>query len=200
MNVKNLIRLEELKIVSIDTRSDEIIASRRGINERDLARFLFKIVPNCPRISKNITIYSMNIKSLCLIANNIELIKQKTSARISSCYTRAHLKVYNPSGLLHNKCSLLRVFRYFPGLVIEFESTKQLASFPKVEYALRINHAGRSLLIQDSNNNDNRSIPLSVWPIVLKRAIDKSVDVFPKVKKIDFTGLYYLIQFVWDLL
>jgi hypothetical protein len=59
-----------------------------------------------------------------------------------------------------------------------------------VEYALRINHAGRSLLIQDSKNNDDRSIPVSVWPIVLKR-----VDVFPKMKnEIDFTGIYYLIR------
>ena len=43
-----------------------------------------------------------------------------------------------------------------------------------VQYALIINHAGQSIL---EGATSDRSIPLSVWPTVLERAFEKSVDL-----------------------
>lgn len=66
-----------------------------------------------------------------------------------------------------------------------------------VEYALRTNHAGRSII--EGGNNDGRSLPLSVWPALLERAFDKSADIhhgfsFRKEIPNNPTGLYYLIR------
>jgi len=61
-----------------------------------------------------------------------------------------------------------------------------------VEYALRINHAGRSIV---EGGGCVGSIPLSLWPTILVRAHEKSehsicYDITPK----NATGLYYLLR------
>jgi len=63
-----------------------------------------------------------------------------------------------------------------------------------VEYALRINHAGQGIL---EGGCCVRYIPLSVWPIVLARAYDRSDKIYgskKKKKKKNHTGLHYLLR------
>lgn len=71
-----------------------------------------------------------------------------------------------------------------------------------IESALRINHAGRCLMEVDGNNDDNgRSIPLSLWPTLLERSYAKSGQngIYQycceeqKLNK-NATGLYYLLR------
>jgi hypothetical protein len=62
-----------------------------------------------------------------------------------------------------------------------------------VECALRFNHAGRNVTF------DDKSIPLSLWPIILERAYEKSNNrIYDKryyeEKKKNPTGLYYLLR------
>jgi hypothetical protein len=63
-----------------------------------------------------------------------------------------------------------------------------------LEYELRINHAGRSII--EVGCDDNRSIPFSLWPTILERAYEKSHQIYEysKNKEKDATGLYYLLR------
>ncbi|OEU06156.1 hypothetical protein FRACYDRAFT_256201 [Fragilariopsis cylindrus CCMP1102] len=76
-----------------------------------------------------------------------------------------------------------------------------------VEYALRINHAGRRIVVKvdgGSNNDDDRKaiIPIPLWPIILERAYEKSWETHcsdwesekEKEKKKSATGIYYLLR------
>ncbi|OEU07433.1 hypothetical protein FRACYDRAFT_251238 [Fragilariopsis cylindrus CCMP1102] len=78
-----------------------------------------------------------------------------------------------------------------------------------VEYALRINHAGRRIVVKvdgGSNNDDDGKaiVPISLWPVILERAYEKSCDTHDsawesekektKKKKKSATGIYYLLR------
>ncbi|OEU21535.1 hypothetical protein FRACYDRAFT_235160 [Fragilariopsis cylindrus CCMP1102] len=68
-----------------------------------------------------------------------------------------------------------------------------------IEYALRINHAGRSIVECSNRKEDHHSsLPLSLWPIVLERAYKKSGHIYPRGSTIrrtnDATGLHYLVR------
>ena len=63
-----------------------------------------------------------------------------------------------------------------------------------VEYALRINHAGRSI-VEGGGGHHVGSIPLSLWPTILERAYEESeysicYNEIPK----NATGLHYLLR------
>jgi hypothetical protein len=67
-----------------------------------------------------------------------------------------------------------------------------------IEYALRINHAGRRIVVKaaidgsGSNDAGKAVVPISLWPTILERAYEKSaVDIYnPK----NATGIYYLLR------
>ena len=65
---------------------------------------------------------------------------------------------------------------------------------PDVEYALRTNHAGRSIV----ESRVDRSFPLSVWPIVLERSFKNSGHIYvfhsDLRERKNHTGLYYLLR------
>jgi len=58
-------------------------------------------------------------------------------------------------------------------------------AYSDVEYALRINHAGRRIV---EGSHDATLLPPSVWPIALERVYEESYRDDP------FTGLYYLLR------
>ena len=47
---------------------------------------------------------------------------------------------------------------------------------PNIEYALRINHAGRNIL--EGSRDDARTLPLLVWPILLAREMLKQIWIY----------------------
>jgi hypothetical protein len=62
-----------------------------------------------------------------------------------------------------------------------------------IEYELRINHAGRNAVAV----NDDRPIPISLWPTILERAYENSHQIYEynsEKKEKDATGLYYLLR------
>ena len=67
-----------------------------------------------------------------------------------------------------------------------------------IEYALRINHAGRSIVEKGNGSGIRKTVPLSLWPTILERAYKKSGHVYSSssyernVKSI--LGLHYLIH------
>ena len=69
-----------------------------------------------------------------------------------------------------------------------------------VEYALRINYAGRRIVVKvdggsNNNNDDGKAIvPISLWPIILERAYDRSLDISRWRGKKNATGIYYLLR------
>ncbi|OEU12619.1 hypothetical protein FRACYDRAFT_243872 [Fragilariopsis cylindrus CCMP1102] len=72
-----------------------------------------------------------------------------------------------------------------------------------VEYALRINYAGRRIVAKVdcgcTNDHDGKAIvPISLWPIILKRAYEKSFDISHPLdrnkKTKNATGIYYLLR------
>ena len=71
-----------------------------------------------------------------------------------------------------------------------------------IEFALRINHAGRRLVEFDGDNDDKgRSVPLSLWPTLLERSYAKSgqdgiYQYCCEEQKLNenATGLYYLLR------
>ena len=63
-----------------------------------------------------------------------------------------------------------------------------------VEYALRTNHAGRILVESKSSVG---SLPLSIWPKILKLSYQVSKDMYwshEGTEKTNATGLYYLLR------
>jgi len=64
---------------------------------------------------------------------------------------------------------------------------------PEVEYALRMNQAGRGI-VEVGGGTDNRSLSLSVWPIVLERSYSKSSEIYHRRGRKNATGLYYLLR------
>ena len=71
---------------------------------------------------------------------------------------------------------------------------------PEIIYALRINHAGRNLIVNNKVNNNKNMIPLSLWPIVLERAYTKSNEIqlharnFSSRDNLDSSGVFYILQ------
>ena len=108
----------------------------------------------------------------------------------------------------HEIAALLKILSRFQRIrqIQELPSSTVNGCGPRIEYALRSNHAGRILVEGNSNNN----VPLSVWPIVLARSYNKSPPKAVPVasttegaatpgtennnKTKEPTGLFYLIR------
>lgn len=64
---------------------------------------------------------------------------------------------------------------------------------PEIEYALRINTAGRSIIEGSASGSGGRSLPLSMWPTVLERAY--YANYFKsRSKSRSADGVYYLLR------
>jgi hypothetical protein len=64
-----------------------------------------------------------------------------------------------------------------------------------IEYALKINQAGRSIVGKGCGSDSRKTVPLSLWPTILERAYEKSdcMDYYHAKKK-NATGFYYLLR------
>jgi hypothetical protein len=84
---------------------------------------------------------------------------------------------------------------------------------PEIEYALRINQAGRKFILETtggtgvlSNSNSNRTKPITnraLWPLILKRAYKNSEEIYDHddrtikevvESKMCSTGLFHMIR------
>jgi len=86
---------------------------------------------------------------------------------------------------LKEKAAILSLLETFNTISSLGHLGKEGHAYSDVEYALRINHAGRRLV---EGSHVATSLPRSIWPIVLERVIKKSYRDDP------FTGLYYLLR------
>lgn len=63
-----------------------------------------------------------------------------------------------------------------------------------VEYALRMNQAGRRVVEVGDVGAGNRFLPLAGWPAVLERSYAKSGEIYHRRGQKNATGLYYLLR------
>ena len=189
------------------------------LNDQDLETLVLDILPSFP-----------NISSLNLFANEIHSIKPildriKDDATFSPSKS---IRMLNLTGNPINEkigcnpitekmkkypmekdafLSFLRVFKTIHNLgssgscCCEHGCDDLYGS--DIEFALRINHAGRSLVEFDEgdNNDKGRAVPLSLWPTLLERSYAKSgqdgiYQYCCEEQKLNenATGLYYLLR------
>ena len=204
-----------------------IVLKRCNLRDVDLATLLLKF----PNLS-NLDLARNGIKSVQPI---IDMINTSGDCFLSKSIRKLNLE-WNP--ILGNAkrdpnekealLSFLRVFNTIRTLYTPRFSCHRY--HPDVEYALAINQAGRSIVqvrhhgkhtkaaattgiveVDDDDAHD-RSLPLSVWPIVLERSYKKSDEIHGGKDMDDFwfdtrsdrecweknrksaTGLYYLVR------
>ncbi|OEU06938.1 hypothetical protein FRACYDRAFT_265309 [Fragilariopsis cylindrus CCMP1102] len=180
------------------------------LNDQDLETLVLDILPSFP-----------NISSLNLFANEIHSIKPILD-RIKDDVTFSPSKSIRIMNLINNPItekmkkypmekdaflSFLRVFKTIHNLgssgscCCEHGCDDLYGS--DIEFALRINHAGRSLVEFDEgdNNDKGRAVPLSLWPTLLERSYAKSgqdgiYQYCCEEQKLNenATGLYYLLR------
>ena len=210
-----------------------------GLSEDHLSTLLFEIFPTYERRRniKTLDLFGNNIDSLQQIAN--KLVSSSTAslhrALVVPCTKSMSCLNLDGNSVLdkiqqqndpNETVALLTILSAFKRICrisssrsssnnnscdFNNSSVSALHCFgPKIEYALRINHAGRILIEgnnntdtnvnntntntnnvvvqhdKNENNNTTYVLPLSVWPIVLKRSYN-DIDKDP-------TGLHYLIR------
>jgi hypothetical protein len=158
-----------------------------------------------------------NLRSLNLSNNNIEfflpimnIIKNEasflpsTSLRVLDIHNNPVFKKIKEDP--DEKAAVLSLLGTFSGI-------SNLGGYHKsdydsdIEYALRINHAGRRIVVKaaidGSGGNDagKAVVPISLWPTILERAYEKSsVDIYynpfinKEAMKKNATGIYYLLR------
>ena len=144
-----------------------------------------------------------NLSELCLFYNKIEsfraivdTIKNDSTCTISKSIRHFPLKG-NPvmkkikEGDSNEKKALLSLLDSF-NTIYKLGYKDEVDYDSDVEYALRINHAGRSIV-----KGGDHSLPLSVWHIILERSYQKYGGIYDDSSchrnKKDPTGLFYLL-------
>lgn len=184
---------------TLDFRCRETLKHIRAngcqMEDSDFSRLLLDVLPRF-----------RNVHTLDVKRNNIESIVPTADRLLSDkrhdCVSKSLRRLYfysNPivNELLEEAASetkaLLRILERLK-TIGDIGITAHLICFANlynrdIQYALRINNAGRCLVEVDP---DATSFPLSVWPLVLERAFRKSN--FVRGDKQNATGLHYMIR------
>ena len=205
-NVLKFLRTASLSVVN---KLEKLEFVQCGLNDIQAGMIVRNIVPKFP-----------NLKNLIHTRNEIKSVQSIVERIIKNDTTALPLKLFHTLDLRGNP--IMNVLKKQPeekkallcllealGTTICCLGSKNISDCdPNTQYALYVNHAGRYFLEGNSsstiNNNNNsgytvvrchrRSLlpPLSLWPIILERAYEKSNDVFVGEK--DATGLNYLLR------
>ena len=215
------------------------------LNEADLEILMFDIRERFPNLRK-IDVRSNNIQSLVGIEDRIKKIRSSSSSSSSRlvlsnnnlhelnlrqndsilesviCNTNWNTKTKGP----REKSALLTLLNTFNGISnLCYDLCYEAKSYdPDVEYALRINHAGRTFIsnreissgttttITTTNDNTTATAPIinnALWPIILERAYKKSDAIFDtgsiyssdedRERMKCATGLFDLVHHYWPM-
>jgi hypothetical protein len=146
-----------------------------------------------------------NLDSMRLNGNNIESVQpivEKSETEQTVVSTLRVLSIYDTSVIEISKddpkeraaaMSLVKTYSYVYNL-----GGKNKEDYPSdLEYELRLNHAGRGRLVGKGVGNNDRPIPLSLWPTILERAYEKSDKIYDdwySEGEKNATRLYYLLR------
>jgi len=167
--------------------------ARCELNDNQLETILFEIVPKF-----------RNISTLRLVGNEIQSVQSivdRVKSDDKTCIVSKSIRHLDlrKSPVMNKmkedpkeKTAILSFLQTF-NTVCNLGGCEVGDYDPDVEYALRINHAGRSIV----EGSVDRSLPLTVWPIVLERSFGKSghiYDYYDIKEQKNPTGLYYLLR------
>jgi hypothetical protein len=161
------------------------------IDENRLKILMFEIVPKFEDLAV-LLLYDNEIES---IENLVDSMENYSPHSISKSIRRLDL-TDNPiflsrgtNSISEQKAILSLLNTYKSVCSLGYISNDDLID-PGIQYAMMINQVGRSIV------EDNRDLPLSVWPTLLERADEKSGDYFGHWEKRENTraGLYYLVR------
>ena len=171
---------------------------------------MIEIVPKC-RDLKSLNLWYNNIKSFLPIVDSIKndrTFVPSTSLQVLNIHSNPVFKRMEDDPI--EKAALLSFLGTFNTIHNVVGRPGGGLNDSDVEYALRINHAGRRIVVKvdgGSNNDDDGKtiIPLPLWPIILERAYERSSDIShlssdDKKKKKNATGIYYLLREVSEVL
>lgn len=183
---------------------------RCRLEENQAGAIIQNILPTFPNL-KSLSLCYNKIKSVRAIVERIK--NDSTGVRSKSLHT-LNLEENDIMKIIKKqpkeKAALLDLLRILPTIYRIGWMSEAKYYDSDVQSLLRINHAGRYLLEGHTNNNSTNAgnstgeqirvsgyqqsllPPLSLWPIILNRAYEKSKDVFYGEK--DATGLNYLIR------
>jgi len=181
--------------VCLQSNLEEFRIKRCELNDNQLETLLFEVLPRFP-----------NMNSLDLILNEIQSVESVVDRLRSdkTCFISKSIRYLN---LQHNPIMKKMMIEGDPketAAILSFLQTFNTVCNlggckggdydPDVEYALRINHAGRNIV----EGSGDRPLPLSVWPIVLERSFEKSGHIYEERNENrnlkNPTGLYYLLR------
>ena len=217
------------------------------LNEADLEILMFDIRERFPNIRK-IDVMSNNIESLVGIEDRIKKIRSSSSSLSQSVLSSNNLHELNLidndsilDGVIDNpnwhlgygtpnttkdpkeKSALLTLLNMFNGisnLCCRSTNYDPKSYYPDFEYALRINHAGRTFISNreisssttTTTTTDNTTatapvINIALWPIILERAYKKSDAIYDTTYMSNedreclkcATGLFDLVHHYWPM-
>jgi hypothetical protein len=174
-SVENACFKDSLKILTLNSCQ---------VDENNLETIMLKIRPKFENLSK-LYLFNNKIQSIHRIENKIknnddaEFVPSK-SLRILDLYGNPIFKKMKISP--EEKTAILS-FLQSCSSIHNIGGFKRSNYGSDIESALRINHAGRSNLVKGgtAGSGDRRSLPLSMWPIVLVRAYENSYEIYDLV-------------------
>ena len=188
------------------------------IDDTMLRTILTKVVPKFPNLSILDLRYN-NIERIQSIVNEVEDDSTLGGLQVLDIYGNPVMEKLQNDPM--EKAAMLSLLGACNSLYNIGGSSEDTHLGSDIEYAMKINHAGRRIFVEDtSSNNANdgrrRSIPLSLWPSILERAHQKSDQIYSdyrhnpqttcfgwlvdnsanvsETKGIDPTGLFYLLR------
>jgi len=178
------------------------------VDENDLEIIMLKIRPKFENLSK-LGLHDNNIKSIHQTVNRIknnddaEFIPSK-SLRILDLSENPIFGKMKDSP--EEKTDMLSFLQSCSSIhnIGGYKRSNNYDS--EIEFALRINHAGRSNIVKGDTDGsgDRRSLPLSMWPTVLVRAYETSYQIYDMARtdggddekkfRMDAIGVYDLLR------
>ena len=162
------------------------------LNEDDLKQLIFEIRERFPNLH-TLDISENKIKSLCGIGDRIKQDPLIPDNKLCTLNLK-HNPIWKQTWKC-NQCHLTMEPKEIAALVTlldKFNGISNLGAYwnqkyePKIEYALRINKAGRKELMRGkssrmSNNADDEDKPImnrALWPLILERAYKNSSEIY----------------------
>ena len=165
------------------------------LNEDDLKRLVFEIRERFPNLH-TLDISCNNIESVCGIGDRIKqvkLIPNNKLLKLNLMQNPIREQICDDGdGDTPNVTKDPKEIAALVTLLETFDGISNLGAYssqkyePKIEYALRINIAGRKKLMRGkssrrSNNADDEDDPImnrALWPLILERAYNNSSEIY----------------------
>ena len=192
--------IDSLRTNDICNSLKHLRLSRRLMEEESFEILMLEIVPKFRNL-KSLSLFGNNINSFLPIVDSIKndrtFVPSKSLCVLDVACNPVFKKMEDDP---IEKAALLSFLGTFNTIhTLGIEGGKHYDS--DLEYALRINHAGRRIVVKvdggsNNNNDDGKTIvPSSLWPTILERAYEKSLDIYnPRDRKKNATGIYYLLR------